>query len=182
MCVTTRSGLGDRNRDSVFMAQFRIRDLLTLALLVSVVLVWLFKVERDVPAHVLLSAKNASANLEPVASPMGRLPPISNRELVEILNLQEWIDNPEWSGSPFSPYSGTNISIDVAWLENPVNFHWELDSKDSLSVIWDADWDAIEKQNSLANKVLVTRSILPLGAVLILIWMYKPRRTNHEGA
>ena len=43
------------------------------------------------------------------------------------------------------------------------------------AVVWDADWDAIEKQATIEYTSLVIRFILTVIAVAILFWMSRPR-------
>ena len=151
---------------------------MALILLGGVALVWLLEMERGIPASVLLNARDASRTLKSPVSSMGLggIPSISNQQLIEELNLNEWIEYSEWTGSPFSPNRGVEVPIDVDWLDTPVNFHWELDDRNSLSVIWDADWDKIEKQNILSCRELVLRFIFTSFAVTSVIWMYRPTK------
>ena len=168
-------------RDVAFMTQFRVRDLLTLTLLAGVAFVWLFETHDGISAHVLLNARNTSKTLNSTISPLGEVPPVSDRELVKTLKLEPWVETPDWVGSPFSYNRGLDMTVDAVWLDTPVNFHWELDPDHSLHVIWNADWDAIKRQAVLTNRLLTTRSILTAFVVGFILWFYNPiRRANYN--
>jgi len=164
------------------MPQFRIRDLLTLILIAGICLVWFIPTERGIPASKLLNAKKISDALITTLSPFDPLPPFTDQELVETLNLKEWIEVQNWNGSPVTPYRGMEIEIDTPWLDTPVSFYWELseDSTGSIRVVWNADWDAIQKQNMMTYRTTLVRSVLTVIAVAFLALLYKPKRRREE--
>ena len=164
----------------LFMTQFRIRDLLTLVLISGVLLVWLSRSNDGAPASALLQARKASASLPP-ADLFAALPPLTDDELIEALGLNDWAEAEAFkiTDSPFSAYRGKEIPVDAPWLDAPVSFYWELDPDDpkqSVNVIWNADWEAIEDRNNSTARIRAIRIAFTGVAVIFLGWLYWPSK------
>ncbi len=159
------------------MIRFQLRDLLSLTFVAGVFMVWLLHVNQGVSADALLDAKLAADKLSLPASTMNPLPPITDTELIEKLGLDDWVETPEWVGSPLSPYRGQDIIIDVSWLEAPVAIYWKMDAGDpNVQIVWDADWGQIKTRRDLMRKGFLLRVILTGLAIASLAWLYKPQK------
>ena len=166
------------------MSQFRIRDLLVLILFAGVVLIWVIPDEREIPARRLLEARDLSKSLGTSTHPIMTLPPFSDSELVSILKLKPWAEIEEWQGSPFSPLQGTDITVNVSWLDDPVSFHWTVNPDDTnraFDVVWNANWEAIKNKQIFVDRLQTIRQASIAGVAILLLWLIALRDSKMSG-
>jgi len=160
------------------MIQFRLRDLFAILIVVGLVLVWAIQPGNGISASALLAARKIS---ETLAAPLSTIDsrPTTDEELVKTLGLEEWTETPEWIGSPYSFNRGMTLKVDVPWLDSSVSYYWESNTdvqNRTFRVVWNADWDSIEKRQKLTQRQIAIRTVVTGIMGICLVWLYVPRK------
>ncbi len=156
--------------------QFRIRDILAVLLLSSLVLLWATEWSaNNITAKDLLNAKQLSKTvLRPISSIDSR--PATDEELARFLGLREWTEFPEWTGSPFSFSRGMDLSISPAWLDTEITYYWETKltptaSEGTFSVNWNANWQAVEDRATYEKYLRNFQYALTVAMTITAVWL-----------